>query len=261
MNTTDQSQHNGEHCCTPKTGQLGSDQDQKAPKTWSAVAVAIIAAVLSSACCWLPLALLGLGISAAGLAKFIVGARWVFIAIAVITLGIGFYISYRRKTACAPGEACTPSSLTGFNRAMLWASAAMVLALAIFPYYSVPLLKVIGVGGNRPLVNSNLPTKIVVNTLSGNKLAGHTTDAAMTQFRIYAYQIQGMDCQQCADGLQAAITKMPGVKKAIVSYQHGTAQVQAVNGFDPQSVVKRISGIGYKTTLIRPSKTTVTCCP
>ncbi len=255
MDTQNQPQYSNDNCCTPKTALSRTHQGMESSKTWSAAAVAIVAALLSSACCWLPLALLGLGISAAGLAKFVFGARWIFIAIAGMALGLGFYFSYRRRAACAPDNACAPGGVTGFKRAMLWLSVALVLAFATFPYYSASLLKAIGAGGNGSLVNSNSPTKIAVNTPTKTKLADTTTDAAMTQFRIYAYQIQGMDCQQCADGLQAAIAKMPGVKKAIVSYQHGTAEVQAVPGFDPHSVTKRISGIGYKTTLVNSEST------
>ncbi|MGC8625779.1 MAG: mercuric transporter MerT family protein [Phycisphaerae bacterium] len=231
------------------------------PKTWSAGAVAIAAAILSSACCWLPLGLLALGVSAAGLSKFIVGARWVFVAIAVAALGLGFYFSYRRTATCAPGEACAPSGLARFNRVMLWVSAVLVLAFATFPYYSAPLLQAVGAGGNTASSNSKPPAQTVTKSEPASKLAADTAGAATTQFRLYAYQIKGMDCQECADGLQAAICKLPGVKKATVSYQHGTAEVQAAPGFDPQSVAKRISGIGYKTSLIPPAKTAVACCP
>ena len=263
MNPQNQSNNPGENCCTPKAVSPNSDQGPKDPKTWFAGAVAIGAAVLSSACCWLPLALLGLGVSAAALSKFIVGARWVFVAIAVAALGLGFSTSYRRKTACATGTACSPSGLARFNRGMLWVSALLVLAFATFPYYSAPLLQAVGQGGNKASSDSKPPAKTVTKSEPAYKLAADTAAAAMTQFRLYAYQIKGMDCQQCADGLQTAIAKMPGVKKATVSYKTGTAQVQAGAGFDPQSVAKRISGIGYKTTLIAPvsASTTKPCCP
>jgi mercuric ion transport protein len=260
MNPHNQSDNTGENCCTPKTALPGTNPYQNAPKTWSAGAVAIAAAIMASACCWLPLALLALGISAAGLAKFIVGARWVFVAIAVAALGLGFYMSYRRKAACAPGEVCAPSGLARFNRVMLWVSAILVLAFATFPYYSAPLLQAFGAGGKNALANARSSAKTVAKGPS-TKVVANTTGTATTQFRLYAYQIKGMDCQECADGLQAAIAKMPGVKKATVSYQHGPAQVRAAAGFDPKSVAKRISGIGYKTTLIQPTKNTAACCP
>ncbi len=254
MNTHNQSDNTGENCCTPKTALPGTNPGRNAPKTWSAGAVAIAAAVLSSACCWLPLALLGLSVSAAGLSKFIVGARWLFVVIAVAALGLGFYFSYRRKASCTPGEVCAPSGLARFNRVMLWVSAALVLAFATFPYYSAPLLQAMGAGGKKTSVNARSPAQTVAKVPSAKTMAANATSAAMTQFGLYAYQIKGMDCQECADGLQAAIAKMPGVKKATVSYQHGTAQVRAAAGFDPQSVAQRISGIGYKTTLISSAK-------
>ena len=262
MDTENTSNNSGDNCCSPKTGLPDAHQGNHAAKTWSAGVVAIVAAILVSACCWLPLAILTLGLSAAGFAKFVVGARWVFVAIAVIALGLGFYFVYRRKAACAPGEHCAPSGLARFNRVMLWVSAVLALAFATFPYYSEPLLRAVGAGGKNDSVNSSSPAKTVAKVPSATTTAANTSGATMTQFRLYAYQINGMDCQECADGLQAAIAKMPGVKKATVSYQHGNAQVLAGAGFDPQSVAKRISGIGYKTTLIiRPSKTAATCCP
>ena len=263
MNTHNQSDNTGENCCTPKAALPGTNSDQNAAKTWSAGAVAIAAAIMASACCWLPLVLLGIGVSAAGLSKFIVGARWVFVVIAVAALGFGFYFSYRRKAACAPGEICAPSGLARFNRVMLWVSAVLVLAFATFPYYSAPLLQAMGQGGNKASSNSKLPAQTVTKSEPASKLATDMAGAATRQFRLYAYQIKGMDCQECADGLQAAIRELPGVKKATVSYQHGTAQVQAAPGFDPQSVAKRISGIGYKTTLVNPESPTATktCCP
>ncbi len=260
MNTHNQSNNTGENCCTPKPASPGANPDQIAPKTWSAGAVAIGAAILSSACCWLPLALLGIGVSAAGLSKFILGARWVFVVIAIAALGFGFYFSYRRKAVCAPGEACAPSALARFNRVMLWVSAVLVLAFATFPYYSAPLLQALGQGGNKVSSNSKLPAQTVAKAPSATMTVTKAAGVATAQLRAYAYQIKGMDCQECADGLQAAIAKMPGVKKATVSYQNGAAQVQAVAGFDPQSVAKRISGIGYKTTLVGPAPTTKPCC-
>ena len=263
MNPQNQSNNPGDNCCTPKAVPPNTNTGRKDPKTWSAGVVAIGAAILSSACCWLPLALLGLGVSAAALSKFIVGARMVFIAIAVAALGLGFYMSYRRKTVCGTGEVCSPSGLARFNRGMLWVSALLVLAFATFPYYSAPLLQAMGQGGNKASSDSNLPAKTVTKSEPASNLAADTASAATMQFRLYAYQIKGMDCQECADGLQAAIAKMPGVKKVTVSYQHGTAQVQAGAGFDPQSVATRISGIGYKTTLVSPgsASTTKPCCP
>ncbi len=57
---------------------------------WSAGG-ALVAAVLSSACCWLPLALIGFGASAAGFAGFFESYRFAFAGGALLSLGAGFY--------------------------------------------------------------------------------------------------------------------------------------------------------------------------
>ena len=258
MKTQNQLQHSGRSCCTPM--RANNTQGSKAFRTWPAGAVAIGAAILASACCWLPLTLLALGLSRAGLARFVVGARWIFIAFGTIALGIGFYLVYRRKITCSPDTTCTPDGWTKFNRKTMWVCAVLVLVIATFSYYSGPLLQAWSdipknvspryiARSAKPPVQPNITTNPTSSVASG---------AAMTHF--YFYRMKGIDCRLCADGLQAAIAKVPGVIKATVSYRHGTAHVQAAVGFDPQNIAKRVSGIGYKTRLAKPESTTKPCC-
>ena len=255
MNMQNPSDHTGgERCCTPKGSPAESNPDASTPKTWSAGAVAVVAAIMASACCWLPLALLGLGLSAAGLAKFIIGARWVFVAVAVMALGLGFYFSYRRRTACAPGEVCAPSALARLNRVMLWISAVLVVAFATFPYYGSPLQKAFGgssnSGGNaKPLMNSGANPSIRPTVTNGS----HTATTNLNVLHIYAFHISGMDCQECANGLQGSIAALRGVKSAKVSFAKGTAVVEADGEFNPQTLIHRITSVGYKATLISPA--------
>ncbi|MGC8560006.1 MAG: mercuric transporter MerT family protein [Phycisphaerae bacterium] len=244
----------GESCCTPKDSPVGTQTDQNAPKTWSAGAVAVVAAILASACCWLPLALLGLGLSAAGLAKFIIGARWIFVAVAVVALGLGFYFSYGRRAACAPGEACAPGSLARFNRVMLWISAVLVVAFATFPYYSAPLQKIFG---GRPGAAGSTKAAAAGGSSAPDRPTGaNGSDTAATNLsmlRTYKFHISGMDCQECANGLQGSIAALRGVKSAKVSFAKGTAVVKADGEFKPEALIHRITGVGYKTTLISPA--------
>ena len=255
MNMQNPSDHTGgESCCTPKGPSTGADKGT--PKTWSAGAVAIVAAILASACCWLPLALLGLGLSAAGLAKLIIGARWVFVAIAVVALGLGFYFSYRHRTACAPGKVCAPSALARFNRVMLWVSAVLVVAFATFPYYSAPLQKAFG-GSSSSSDGAKMATASGAgpsNRPTGTN-GSRTATTNLNDLHIYAFHISGMDCQECANGLQDSIAALRGVKLAKVSFPKGTAVVKADGEFNPQTLIHRISSVGYKTTLISPATT------
>jgi thiol-disulfide isomerase/thioredoxin len=43
----------------------------------------------------------------------------------------------------------------------------------------------------------------------------------------YYYHVSGMECPLCGPSLRQKLLQLPGVKKAIVSYTHGTACVQA----------------------------------
>jgi hypothetical protein len=82
---------------------------------------AVITAILSSACCWLPLLLIAFGASAAGVAGFFDAYRPHLLASTAILMAVGFYLVYFRKEECAPGSACAVPNrrLTRFNKAML----------------------------------------------------------------------------------------------------------------------------------------------
>ncbi len=227
-----------------------------AEKTRWAAAVAVAAAILSSACCWLPLVLLALGASAAGLSQFIISARWAFVAFALVSLGVGFYLSYRRNNSCAPGAACAPSGVARFNRVMLWISTILVLAMIAYPYYGGALLQALHRGGPQGSDHAALTPNVKgFDRPSGTAGAAGATTAhagqATAPLMVYMYRIQGMDCSACAAGLQATIARLPGVDVASVSYQRGTAKVQAQSTFDPHKVVKLLDSVGYKTVLVK----------
>jgi copper chaperone CopZ len=80
-----------------------------------------------------------------------------------------------------------------------------------------------------------------------------TATTNLNDLHIYAFHISGMDCQECANGLQGSIAALRGVKSAKVSFAKGTAVVKADGEFNPQTLIHRISSVGYKTTLISPA--------
>lgn len=253
MNTpVNRTNHVGD-CCEHSSGPAPNRQNPGASKAWSAGLFAIAAALLGSACCWLPLTLLALGLSAAGLTQFILGARWVFLAIAGLALGWSFFINYRRKKGCSEGGVCAPRGFAKFNRVMLWISAGCVLALAAFPYYGAKLFHARGKEVHA-VANTALRSRDGARPTSAAGVGHHPVAGIVTNLRIYHYDIRGMDCQLCARGLQSLIAKMPGVRHVTVSYKHGSAEIQAAAGFNPETVARRISGIGYKTSLIKPRK-------
>lgn len=106
----------------------------------------LVAAFFSSICCIGPVvfAALGVGIGAtgflsgtAGFLKALLPYRPVFIGLAMLLLGISFYLVYRRpkSAVCASGEVCVPGTLGGANRTVLWVLAVLALVLIYTPYW------------------------------------------------------------------------------------------------------------------------------
>lgn len=107
---------------------------------WTSVG-AVITAAASSACCWLPLVALGLGLGAGGVAAMLERFRWPLIVISAALIGLGFYLNYRPEAECAPDGSCPPQRprLRRFNRAVLWISAILVIGFAVFPEFTAAL--------------------------------------------------------------------------------------------------------------------------
>lgn len=98
----------------------------------------VLSALAASACCWLPLLLAGVGLSAVGIGGFLERFRPLLLIVAAALLGLGFYLNYFRKERCAPDGSCAPPPprLRRMNRISLWVSTALVLAFALFPSYA-----------------------------------------------------------------------------------------------------------------------------
>ena len=216
-------------CCAPRAAPVEAVRAEsdaaKRPRNvglWSAGG-ALAAALLSSACCWLPLLLIGAGASAAGVAGFFEAYRAWFLGATGLLLGAGFYFVYIRKPRCAPGEACEVPNpkLQRMNRVMLWIATVFVAAFAAFPNYVGVLL-----GG------------------------GGTPAAAQTAGISRTYAIEGMTCEGCATHVREAIEKVPGVVAADVSYPERRARVtfSAGTGVDDGAVLAAIANVGYRSS-------------
>lgn len=189
----------------------------------------ILAAMASSACCWLPLVLMGIGLSAAGVGAFFEQYRPFFLAVALLLLGIGFYFNYFRKERCAPGEACEIPNpkFRRFNRGMLWLSMLLVAAFALFPSY---VGKLFG--------SMDAPSEIAATSTSEWKI-----------------EIQGMTCSGCEITLETALSDVPGVKMVGASFESGSAILLVDAGSPPDSsvVVEAVRRVGYKIHFTDPS--------
>ncbi|MBI2932794.1 MAG: cation transporter [Planctomycetes bacterium] len=187
-----------------------------------AAGASVVSAIMASACCCLPLLLVAFGASAAGASAAFERVRPFFLALAPLFLGLGFYMAYFRKEACAPGSACAVPNrkLKRFNRAMLWVATAVVAAVAFFPNYVGLLLR------REPVAAAETggPTETVT------------------------LRIDGMTCESCAVHVESELASVPGVRRASVIYSEGRVivTVDATHPPDAASLVSAVGKAGYR---------------
>lgn len=194
---------------------------------WAAV-VAVISAILSSACCWLPLLLILFGMSAAGISGFFDAYRLYFLGATALLLATGFYFTYFRKEKCEPGSACAVPNqkLVRFNKVMLWIATVVILLFALFPNYFALLASV----GDRD-------AQVTVN---------------VDEDRIVRLQITGMTCETCAVHLRKALSQVADVSPATVSYKEKTALLIVSPGTEipREAILNAISRTGYTGSFV-----------
>lgn len=207
---------------------------------------ALASALVASACCWLPLLLIAVGVSGGALSATFGAWRPVLLPVTFALLGLAFYFTYRKPRAAAQstggtaagedaccavpateskGEACCPpaggrvSALKKVNKVMLWVVTAFVLAFAFFPNYVGYLL-----GGSDTLAARNDLDKVVV-------------------------KIEGMTCEACAASIEKGLRDVPGVAAAEVSYEKGEAVVGIAKGTPAprEAILGAVSSAGNYT--------------
>ncbi len=194
-----------------------------APRTRTGVVAAggaLLSAIASSACCWLPLLLLAFGASATGLSAWFERYRPPFLIAAGLLLAFSFYVVYFRAGRCEPGSACATAKPRSrrFTKAMLWISTVFIVAFAAFPKYVGALLP-----DDRPAASESVGARTVL------------------------YTIEGMTCEACAVTLREKLRKVDGVQNASVSYSDRTATVVFENSAPdaPAFAAEAIEALGY----------------
>ena len=204
-----------------------------------AQAGALLGAILASACCWLPLLLVALGVGGGTLSATFEAWRPFLLPVTFAMLGLAFYFTYRRpKPAAQAGggaascavpatgsEACCPpagrfvSMVKRVNRVMLWTVTAFVLAFAFFPNYLGFFL-----GGGEALASSQ-------------------------KFNNVALEVKGMTCEACAVSIEKRLRDVPDVEAPDVGFEKGEAGVCLAKGpaVPREEILKAISSAGsYK---------------
>ena len=157
---------------------------------------ALVTAVLSSACCWLPLLLVAFGVSTAGVGSFVETYRPYLLGATALLIAVAFYLVYFRKQTCEEGDCAAPRpGFEKINRILLWCTAVIVLVFAFFP---------------------NL-----VGTLLGTPSAqsGIIDKTGLTEFVV---ELEGMTCEACAIPIGKNIQELAGVRFAEVIYTKQT---------------------------------------
>jgi hypothetical protein len=110
---------------------------------WFAIG-SMLAAILASFCCILPIVFALTGFSILGASALFDAWRPYLLGLTFGILGAGFYFAYRPgKAQCAPGSACSMPAANRAGRRMLWLAAAAVILFAAFPYYSGAVAKLL----------------------------------------------------------------------------------------------------------------------
>ncbi|QDV81057.1 mercuric transporter MerT family protein [Botrimarina mediterranea] len=200
----------------------------------------VVSAIVASSCCWLPLVLLAVGVSGAGIASTMEAYRPLFIVVTFSFLAAAFYFTYRPKKSAIGGsgdccateevdDCCSPVAkgrfnLMALNKVMLWGVTILAVAFLLFPSYVGVFL-----GGN-----------------------GSKSIAGMNRA---VFAIEGMTCEGCSAIATKAILGVPGVLAAEVSYVDGQAVVgtEACCPVPREEILTAIERAGYSGTLL-PSK-------
>lgn len=214
-------------CCATEPAVLGDEVNRRRAGVIAASG-SVLAAILSSACCWLPLVLIAFGVSAAGVAGFFEAYRPYFITGALVMLGIGFYTVYFRRETCAPDSACTAPNrrLRAFSRVMLWTATGLVGAFVFFPNYV------------------------------GHLFAAPTSESALApdvRLSTARFRIEGMTCEGCTSGLRTTLAKLADVASVEVDYPTKTAVVR-YNADRPRvadQVIEAVKANGYSAALVK----------
>jgi copper chaperone CopZ len=187
----------------------------------------LLAALVASFCCILPIvfALAGMGI--AGASAFFAAWRPYLLGLTFALLGIGFYLSYRkRRNACEPGSACERPAVNRSGRVGLWLAAVFVTLFAAFPYYSGPVARLLLYDGKAQAQ----PASTVEHV---------------------SFAVEGMTCPVCAESVAHKLKELPGVRQAAVSYEQHKAAIEYDSRRVPLEQLEKVfTDAGYRVRTI-----------
>ena len=192
-----------------------STRSSNAGTNWS-LGAAIGAAVAASACCTIPLALVSLGAGGAwiGTLTALEPYRWLFVAIAVGTLGVAGINEWRLSRQ--PDCDCETVFSSTTRCAFLEAGALAVLVLIVSPWLVTP--------------SPSAATQRVRAAAEQEAVKG--AEGRPASFQQVALEVKGMTCRACPETVETALEDMEGVYRVKATYEPPEAVVR----FDPTAL-------------------------
>ncbi len=253
--------------------ELASQSQTTTKRVVVSTLVAMVTAVLASACCWLPLLLVAFGISAAGVGQFFEQYRPYLLTAAFAILGLAWYFTYRgalarawarlnrklvpvptAETCCSsetrvgadsccvkPAPTETASCCSPGNAGTGKQSAGQRLSMRRFNEVMLWLATLL------VALFAWFPAGIGL-FLSGGCSPTPTTKPDVQQI---VFEIQGMTCKGCALTVEKAIRSVPGVLAVSVDYEKSQAVVVLPREVEVprNAILEAVQRAGYSATL------------
>ena len=194
----------------------------------------VVSAIVASLCCIGPVAVVLIGVGSIGAFSVFETYRPYLIGFTVIMLGLAFYLTYRKREVICEDGSCKVERAGKWNKISVWGATFLAAVAIAFPYYGASLI-----------------------TSAQATPPPHSTHS--TSFAKAVLNIEGMDCQACAAGLEATLSRVDGVHKAKVEYEEGTAVIEYDPALaQPDKFIAQVDEAGFKATLKEQRKEELT---
>lgn len=226
----------------------------RVPSAFLATIGAVVTAILGSACCWLPVLLIALGVSAAGVGRFFEEYGSYFLAATLLLLAAAWYFTYRTAmehawawlrgrpgtvpailTCCTPEADLAAAGGCGSTGPGVQAGEGCAALVATdgrrFARPRVPVRRgqqvLLWLATALIALVALFPHRIGRFVSSKDRLTVVTPSDDVQQVVLH---IQGLTCEGCAAAIEQALRGVSGVPAASVHYKDSEARVFVPKG-------------------------------
>ncbi len=178
----------------------------------------IFTAIAASICCIGPVVLAVIGVGGAGIFSKFEIVRPYFIVFTLILIGLGFYLTYRKKEVLCENGTCKIKKANKWNKISLWSATVLVIFLLAFPYLKL---------SSQNQINQPIKSEVVEVIIP----------------------VQGMTCSGCEYNVEKAVNKLDGIIQVKADHKKGKTYVKFEKGkVSIDKIVNAINKTGYKAT-------------